>query len=187
MKKLYFLRHGESQANLDNVYAGQFDSPLTNLGRAQARQAGKIAKDLGITRIITSNLSRAYDTAYIMADACKIDRSQVVRDKRLDEIGLGKLVGQPRKDHQEYMIYAHKGNEMEAEPLEDVVRRIRGFVADLDKYEDDNLLLVGHNGSGLILMSVLSGGNGDIADMAGVPQIPNCEIVELSGMEVTSG
>lgn len=38
---LYFIRHGESEANERNQFAGRQDSPLTRLGGEQAEQAGR--------------------------------------------------------------------------------------------------------------------------------------------------
>lgn len=38
MEKIYFVRHGESEANVEKKFAGQKeDSPLTELGREQAK------------------------------------------------------------------------------------------------------------------------------------------------------
>lgn len=65
---LYFIRHGESQANEQNLFAGRYDSPLTDLGRCQAEQAGKEVTRLGIIfdEIHVSTLSRAQETASVI-------------------------------------------------------------------------------------------------------------------------
>lgn len=53
MKKLYFVRHGECELKLLQVFAGQSDSPLTELGRDQAVLAGQdiISKGLKINKL----------------------------------------------------------------------------------------------------------------------------------------
>lgn len=57
------LRHGESVANAGNWLAGHIDTPLTERGRAQADAAGQALADLPLARVVSSDLSRAVETA----------------------------------------------------------------------------------------------------------------------------
>lgn len=59
----WFLRHGESQANLDDLVAGSTDTPLTDKGRAQAEAAAEKLKDIRLASIWHSPLIRARQTA----------------------------------------------------------------------------------------------------------------------------
>ncbi|XKT74667.1 MAG: histidine phosphatase family protein [Patescibacteria group bacterium UBA2163] len=63
MSKVYFVRHGESEHNKLKRYAGTIDSPLTDLGREQAKKTAELLKEKNITYILTSSMSRALDTA----------------------------------------------------------------------------------------------------------------------------
>ncbi|AUG76247.1 Fructose-2,6-bisphosphatase [Kitasatospora sp. MMS16-BH015] len=65
---LYFIRHGESQANEQNRFAGQLDTPLTDLGIRQAEQAAQRVAALGLTidEVHVSTLGRARRTAEIV-------------------------------------------------------------------------------------------------------------------------
>jgi len=63
-----FLRHGQSESNVDGLIGGATDYALTEQGRDEARAAGARLRDQGITAIYTSPLSRAFDTAQIVAD-----------------------------------------------------------------------------------------------------------------------
>lgn len=63
MKKVYFVRHGQSEYNLKQIYSGTIDTKLTELGIEQAHQTGELLKEKNITYILSSDLSRAYDTA----------------------------------------------------------------------------------------------------------------------------
>src|SRR5215470_16931919 len=67
---LYFIRHGESEANERNQFAGRQDSPLTRLGSEQAEQAGRaiIRKGLVFDEIHVSPLQRARITAQKIAE-----------------------------------------------------------------------------------------------------------------------
>ena len=47
MATLVMVRHGQSQANLDNVFTGWSDSPLTAKGIAQGHQVGQELRQRG--------------------------------------------------------------------------------------------------------------------------------------------
>jgi len=63
MKRLYLLRHGETQWNREEVFRGTKDIPLNERGLKQAQMAGKYFKDKGIQGIFSSPLKRALETA----------------------------------------------------------------------------------------------------------------------------
>ena len=67
---IHFVRHGESLANEQNLFAGRQNTPLTALGVRQARQAGDRVAALGVRydEIHVSPLDRAKHTAQIIAD-----------------------------------------------------------------------------------------------------------------------
>ncbi len=70
--RLLLLRHGETEWNLQGRLQGRKNSPLTDLGRAQARQQGKILKQIkGIARFdaVCSPLGRAQETALLALGA----------------------------------------------------------------------------------------------------------------------
>ncbi|MBU6423779.1 MAG: phosphoglycerate mutase family protein, partial [Chloroflexi bacterium] len=64
---LYFVRHGESEANAARRYAGQADSPLTERGRQQAEAVAAALRGVRLDRVVSSDLSRARDTAAAIA------------------------------------------------------------------------------------------------------------------------
>jgi broad specificity phosphatase PhoE len=69
-----FLRHGESTGNAENRLQGLSDFPLSEKGRSQARALGERWQAEGLTfdTAVTSPLSRARETAEIVASALKI-------------------------------------------------------------------------------------------------------------------
>lgn len=86
--KVYFVRHGQSQANLDKTFAGQSDAKLTALGRAQAEAIRPILADIAFDKVYSSDLSRAYDTQSIALPGYKSEKLPQLR-----EIDVGNLVG----------------------------------------------------------------------------------------------
>ena len=93
--KLVLCRHGQSEWNLKNLFTGWVDVDLTEKGREEAKEAGRLLKDLDydIDIAFTSVLKRAIRTLWIMLD--EMDRMwiPVVRDWRLNERHYGALQG----------------------------------------------------------------------------------------------
>ena len=69
MKKLYLLRHGQTEFNVKKLVQGRCDSPLTDLGRQQAGMAAAWLKGHGVVpdKVVSSSLGRAMDTAQLVA------------------------------------------------------------------------------------------------------------------------
>lgn len=69
MKRLYLLRHGQTEFNVKKLVQGRCDSPLTGLGRQQARVAAAWLKAHNVVpdKVVSSPLGRAIDTAQLVA------------------------------------------------------------------------------------------------------------------------
>lgn len=69
MKKLYLLRHGQTEFNVKKLVQGRCDSPLTDLGRQQAGMAAAWLKAHGAVpdKVVSSPLGRAMATASLVA------------------------------------------------------------------------------------------------------------------------
>ena len=66
--RFIIIRHGESEGNLSNTFAGQVDVPLTELGRKQGRCTAEFLKNEKIDIVYSSDLCRAYETALFTAE-----------------------------------------------------------------------------------------------------------------------
>lgn len=100
MSDYYFVRHGESVANVDAVSAGWSDVPLTSKGRQQAKQVGNQIKRVGLNfdMIISSPLSRALDTAKAIARVNDFPEDAIVIVPELREKSSGSLELGPLQD-----------------------------------------------------------------------------------------
>ncbi len=88
--KLYIIRHGETEWNVKRRFQGRSDIPLNEEGRRLARITSDALRDVDFTRIYTSPLKRAYETAMIM----KGDRDiPVMTEQRIIEISFGVYEG----------------------------------------------------------------------------------------------
>ena len=66
---VYIIRHGECDGNRDKRIRGCVDFPLNENGVKQARALAERLKGAGISAVVTSTLSRAYETARLLGDA----------------------------------------------------------------------------------------------------------------------
>ncbi|GAB4449909.1 MAG: hypothetical protein Fur0044_45470 [Anaerolineae bacterium] len=95
-KFLWLVRHGESLGNLEQRIQGSDDSPLTDLGRQQARLvAARLAEEAQLSEVIASSLSRAAETGQIISQTMNLP---LRFDPRLNEYNFGPLNGLTREE-----------------------------------------------------------------------------------------
>lgn len=96
---LILLRHGQSTWNLENIFTGWTDVPLTTHGEAEAEAAGDILLAEGISPAVvhTSVQRRAINTAAIALDRMERGWIPVRRHWRLNERHYGALQGRNKK------------------------------------------------------------------------------------------
>ncbi len=100
MSKLILLRHGQSAWNLENRFTGWTDVDLSDKGRAEAFEAGKLMASAGLKPryCFTSYLKRAIHTLDLALDAMDRTWVPVVKDWHLNERHYGALQGLNKAD-----------------------------------------------------------------------------------------
>jgi 2,3-bisphosphoglycerate-dependent phosphoglycerate mutase len=95
MHKVVLLRHGESAWNKENRFTGWTDVDLTDKGREEAREAGRLLKAGGFAFdfVYTSLLKRAIWTSVLALDELDQLWLPVERNWRLNERHYGALQG----------------------------------------------------------------------------------------------
>lgn len=176
IRTLYMARHGETDWNRTGRFQGRTDVPLNDAGRAQAELlAGRLAS-LGIGAVMSSDLSRARQTAEIVARELELPFVHVEPDLR--ERGYGVFEGLTRDEciaryPDEWNGYPHV-EPPGAEPRAEVVHRVvRGLtrVAEAVALEHETLLVVSH---GAAMRAFLEGALG-----LSVPPVPNTAAYEI--------
>jgi uncharacterized phosphatase len=173
MKKLYFIRHGESEATLKGLFAGRWDVPLTENGISQAELAAVQAKTLLIDCIVSSPLKRASQTAAIIAEASGYPKDKIVFSDLFTERDYGDLQGRPWADVDDIDFDSIPN----IETTEQVIDRAKKAVNFLQQIGADNILLVGHGTSGRAIRDQIRKRVGDI-EVSIEQEIPNARIVE---------
>ena len=150
---LYFVRHGESEANAAHIFAGQTDSPLTARGRDQAKVVARALAPVRFDRIVASALSRTRDTAAAIAAGRDL---QVESFPDLNEIDLGEAAGKPFDEVRGLPGYESDGFHQwpGGESLEEVVTRAMRVIDRLvAESAGRTVCVVGHGGVTRILVS----------------------------------
>lgn len=176
MKSIYFVRHGQSQWNVEDKICGSTDSPLTDRGREQAIEAGLNIIDLGIKAdmIISSPLSRAHETAECIS---KMTGIPVRVEPKLTEQCFGKYEGlSPRSDAvfqlaKQQFINSYEGGES----MLKLAQRIYNLLDEL-KEDDKVYILVAHNGIARVVKSYFEDMTNEEYAAFGVK---NCSVTEF--------
>jgi len=92
-RTLYLFRHGQTDWNAAERFQGHTDIPLNDIGREQARQLIPYFRENSIDAVLSSDLTRASETAKIIADALFIP---VYQHYGLREAHLGAAQGLTR-------------------------------------------------------------------------------------------
>lgn len=162
---IYLVRHGQTEFNRDDRFQGQVDSPLTELGIAQARAVGArlaalAAEDPGDWRIVVSPLGRARATARIVAEIMGLPEPVV--DPRLTEVSYGDMEGltRPEVDARWPHMAGLRGTFGRApggETLDELGARARSWLAEHGGRADRRLIAVAHASIGRMLRGVYAG------------------------------
>jgi len=112
---IYLLRHGQTEWNVEGRYQGQLNSPLTSLGREQAKlNALKLQKYVNINelKLFSSPLGRARETAEIIAKQNGLASSQIIFEEDIQEVNYGIFEGKTKEYCKD--VYAKEFSEREA-------------------------------------------------------------------------
>lgn len=95
MNKLVLIRHGQSEWNLENRFTGWQDVDLSEKGRAEAIQAGKLLAEAGFVFDIayTSVLKRAIKTLHLVLEEMNLLWIPEIKAWQLNERHYGALQG----------------------------------------------------------------------------------------------
>ena len=158
--------------NKQGLWSGTTETPLSPEGRRQAKAAGRQAKDLNIDYIVCSPLSRAHDTAKIVAAEIGYPLDKIHVNDLFIERHWGSLEGQPWSPDLDLDGFS------DIESKDTIIERARLALEFLKTVEAQNILVVSHGSFGRAMRHHLIDHpytNKRLPDEAG---IPNAEIVQ---------
>jgi 2,3-bisphosphoglycerate-dependent phosphoglycerate mutase len=148
-KHVYFVRHGESNSNVDGIHRGS-EAVLTETGRRQADVVARRMQDVGIDALIASPFPRAVQTAEAIAATCGmiIQENELFGERRRPSA----VVGKARDDadirsimHDVFIGYASGDHRhSDEENFNDLKARAESALEFLEQYESERICVVTH-------------------------------------------
>lgn len=142
--ELYIVRHGETGYNRMGLLQGKTNIPLNQNGIDQANKTKKELEQINFDIVFSSPLSRAVETAKIIAPG-----KEIFIDERLNERTLGEYEGKPSRLYDFAFYDSLLGNHTDkgVEGILKLIVRVRNFILELKKnYPNSTVLLVTHGG-----------------------------------------
>ena len=142
--KIYVLRHGQTELNVQGKFQGRIDTELTEVGKKQVEKSKEELEKINFDFVFVSPLKRTIDTAKI------VTKHEIITDKRLIERSFGSLEGK-----ESIPDYEEKADFYGVEKISDVKLRVYNFLDEIkNKYIDkDNILIVTHEGVAQVINS----------------------------------
>lgn len=144
MPQLFFIRHGQTEANVNGILTGTLETNLTQKGIEDAKKLSLKLND-EFNYYYCSPLKRTQQT--LKAIKGEVD---FIIDDRLTEVFSGNWQGMKKSElpENEYSLYK-KGllDPPAGEKSKDIDKRIKSFLKDMfERYrENDKILIVTHN------------------------------------------
>ena len=144
--KLYLIRHGKTDWNINRLIQGRTDTPLCDIGIKDSKKMAKRLKDINFDVCYSSSLKRALDTAEIVVNnKCKIIPSDL-----LVERDLGRLEGTPAHNYRikKFWDINYEKDANGVETPKELLARAKEFLDYLkSNYSDETILIVSHSGT----------------------------------------
>ncbi len=149
MNHFYLVRHGATLNNLAGRLSGWIDTPLAPDGLEPTKLVAEKLNGINFAAVFSSDLGRAFITAYDLVHALGIQNSIQMTDG-LREVNYGLAANM--RSYEAYKLYPQLDRDTaytppEGESLQHMQQRsIHTIFAINDAYQDANILLVAHSG-----------------------------------------
>lgn len=149
MNSFYIARHGETENNRVRRLTGWLDSPLTKEGLEPTKQAIAKLKGVQIDEVYSSDLGRAFITAYVVVRGLGLDK-EIFREPGLREVDYGDATNMSKDIAYKKFPGIDSASDYTppgGESLRTMQARILQTISELDgKYDGATILIVAHSG-----------------------------------------
>ncbi|HCG8620534.1 TPA: histidine phosphatase family protein [Vibrio parahaemolyticus] len=162
-RRIFVLRHGETEFNADKKLQGHCNSSLTSKGSDQARRVGTTLKQYVENRpfrVYSSTLGRALQTSQIVCEELNYSYENLNKEPRLKEFSLGEWEQRtiPSLEQEIPNLLAQNDWYLQApncETYESVRERLSRWLSDVA--HDEDIVVVSHGLTGIVLRGLLLG------------------------------
>jgi broad specificity phosphatase PhoE len=150
--KITYFVHGTTTDNEQGLATGQLPGELSELGKKQATELGRLIANQKFDAVFCSDLKRAVDSAELGFGY----KYQIIEDKRLREANYGNFNGKPENKFKNNLALYINNPFPDGESLKDVEKRLRNFCKYLlTNYSDKHIAIVAHQAPQLALEVIL--------------------------------
>ncbi len=185
MTRLLLVRHGESEANFHNIFAGHIDPALQPRGIEQAELTAQyIAENYKVDKIYSSDLQRAYRTAESLAKRVNLT---ITADENLREIRAGEWEGVkffdlPTDYPEAFQIWStdiENGYCPGGETVRELGDRIIGELTKISKENDGKTVAIFSHATPIrVTQSIVE--TGSLDGMQEIPWVSNASVTEIT-------
>lgn len=173
---LYFVRHGQTEENVNRILTGRRDIPLNSIGEKQVEEEGERQKNLPIDIIFCSPLERAKRTCEAIN---KYHNVEVIYTNEIIERTYGRYEGKKSSciDREKCWNYFEDYDKGGMETPRMLLGRVYEFLDKIkEEYKDKNVLIVAHNGIGRAIYCYFNGIplDGNLLSF----EMPNAKVIE---------
>lgn len=148
-KQIFFARHGQSEYQEKNLYAGQHDPSITEKGKLDAEKVGEKLFGKGIQKILCSDLKRTKETADIINKYLKV---KIEYFQELREIYAGKIEGTLKINGTPTLVAMFDAKT--GETKNQLTERAQKAWEIIQNQKEEKILVVGHQTFNSVLFAV---------------------------------
>ncbi len=184
MTTLLLVRHGESEANRRDIFAGHLDVDLQNKGLKQAEKTAEYIKEnYNISKVYASDLKRAYKTGKCIADFCGVE---IIEDKNLREINAGEWDGLTfdelkkmyRTEFEKWCTDIGNAGCNGGETTVELAERILSEITKLAEENDGKTIVIATHATPVRSMQCICEGRA-LSEMKDIPWASNASVTEI--------
>lgn len=156
MKTVYFVRHGQSEANAAKRLGSRSATPLTELGRQQVQEGAEAAKEQGVNIdvMLVSPLARAQQSGEIISDVLQPARVETYAE--ITEQDLGPFENESYAEYENFFEFEESLlGKPGVETIEEMEARAQATIAYIESLPEETILLVSHGSFAPILFDAL--------------------------------
>ena len=190
MTKLLLVRHGQSEANRLDLFAGFYDAKLEPHGETQAKVTARYIKEnYHVDAVYASDLQRAYKTGQIIAEYLDVP---IVAERGLREIDGGEwegkyfhgLIDLYPEDFGLWQTDLAKARCTGGESVRQLTERIMSTLARIAQEDPEKTLVIATHATPIrAAMTMIQ--HGTLEQMQYVPWVSNASVTELHYEEGT--
>lgn len=184
MTTLLLIRHGETWANRESVFAGFTDTKLTDVGYQQAEKtADFVMEKYNVDKVYASDLMRAFETGKAVADRIGVE---TIPEKGMREIYGGSWENVKYEKlctfyPKEYGVWLHdigKAYCVCGESVEDLGERVMTTLTRIARENEGKTAVVATHATPIRVAQCLIE-YGDLANMQQIPWVSNASVTEV--------